>query len=363
MTEQPVPRVFAVPGQPSADAGTAPGDAPLPTPAGPPTPARITEAAAGFMLSKLLFVATEVDLFAAIPPEGATPQTIAERCRLPERSAATLPYLLAAAGLLERDGDRYRNAPDTEAFLSGRGPLDLRPILRYWDTVSYASWSRAGTAFRTRQPVRGELTREQTEAYESAVAAVTTETAVDLARAYDFGRHRRLLDVGGGIGTFARPILRGHPQLTGTLLELPEVASIVGPDVSSGEFAERLDVRGADVFTDRLPDGHDAIVVANFLHLFPPERNLTLLTRLREVAPPDGRLLLVDWWRDGPTPHPSARFAAGEFLMISGGDTYRPDEVADWLTATGWRFVGHQPLSPPAGLIVAEPADRASPEG
>ncbi|MBE1489476.1 methyltransferase [Plantactinospora soyae] len=357
MTERPVPRVFAVPGQPSADAGPAPDDGPGPAPAGGPTPARITEAAAGFMLSKLLFVATEVDLFAAIPPEGATPQTIAERCQLPERSASTLSYLLAAAGLLERDGDRYRNAPDTEAFLSGRGPLDLRPILRYWDTVSYASWGRAGTAFRTRQAVRGELSPEQTQAYESAVAAVTAETAADLARTYDFSRHRRLLDVGGGIGTFTRPILRDHPRLTGTLLELPEVASMVGPDISSSEFAQRLDVRGADVFTDPLPNGHDAIVVANFLHLFSPEHNIALLTRLREVAPPDGRLLLVDWWRDGPTPHPSARFAAGEFLMISGGDTYRPDEVADWLAASGWRFVSHQPLPPPAGLIVAEPAE------
>ncbi len=71
---------------------------------------------------------------------------------------------------------------------------------------------------------------------------------------------------------------------------------------------------------------------------------------------PDGRLLLVDWWRTGPAPHPSARFGAGEFLMISGGDLYQVDEMARWLGETGWRFVEHQPLPPPSGVIVAEPA-------
>ena len=57
------------------------------------------------------------------------------------------------------------------------------------------------------------------------VALVTAETAADLVRAYDFGRHRRLLDVGGGYGTFARPILAAYEQLTATLIDLPEVAS------------------------------------------------------------------------------------------------------------------------------------------
>lgn len=54
--------------------------------------------------------------------------------------------------------------------------------------------------------------------------------------------------------------------------------------------------------------------------------------------------------------HASARFGAGEFLMIGGGDLYQVDEVARWLGAAGWRFAGHHPLPPPSGLIVAEPA-------
>jgi SAM-dependent methyltransferase len=346
MADESAQRVFTPPAQP---AGQADGGS------GPPTPARIIELFAGFMVSKTLFAAIELGVFAAVGPDGATSAEIGERCSIPQRSARAITDLMVDAGLLVRDGDRLRNAPDAEAFLAGRGPFDLRPLSRYWDTVSYPTWARAATAFRTRQGVRGDLDEEQAEAYESAVALVTAETAADLAREYDFGPHRRILDVGGGLGTFLKPILQRHAHLTATLVELPDVAALVAQQTATGPLAARLEAVGADFFTDPLPTGHDAILAANVVHLFDPERIVELLRRLREVVSPDGRLLLVDWWRTDAVPHPAARFGAGEFLMISGGDLYQVDEVAQWLGETGWRFVGLQALPPPSGVIVAEP--------
>ncbi|RKR92876.1 ubiquinone/menaquinone biosynthesis C-methylase UbiE [Micromonospora pisi] len=344
MVDQPVRRVFAPP-----QSGAAHPDQPP-----PPNPARLTAVASGFMTAKALFVAAEVGLFAALPAEGATARTIADRCQLPVRSARALADLLVATGLLEHDGERYRNAADAEAFLAGRGPLDMRPMLTYWDTVSYPAWTRASTAFRTRQGVRADLSDAQTQAYEASVALVTAETAADLAGAYDFGPHRRVLDIGGGLGTFAKPILASYPQLTATLVDLPEVVAVAQGEIADDVLAQRLDLLGCDVFTDPLPVGHDVVVVANFLHLFSPERNIELLSRLAKVVAPEARLLLVDWWRDAAAPHPATRLGSGEFLMISGGDTYEASEVTQWLEASGWALVAHLPLAAPAGLIVAE---------
>ncbi|GAA4474084.1 methyltransferase [Phytohabitans houttuyneae] len=345
MADEPAQRVF--------DAAT---EADAAAPAGPPAPTRIIELFAGFMVSKTLFAALEFGFFGAVGPDGATTAELGERCRIPERSARAIADLMTDAGLLIRDGDRFRNAPDAEAFLAGRGPFDLRPLARYWDIVSYPTWTNAATAFRTRQGVRTELTEAQTEAYEAAVALVTAETAADLAGAYDFSGHRRLLDAGGGFGTFAKPILERNPHLEATVVDLPEVATIVAEEAASGAFATRLTAVGADLFADPIPGDHDAILVANVVHLFAPERIVELLRRLREAISADGRLLLVDWWRTDVAPHPSARFGAGEFLMISGGDLYQVDEVAGWLAEAGWRFLELQPLPPPSGLILAAPA-------
>jgi SAM-dependent methyltransferase len=321
------------------------------SPDGPPGPARIIDLYCGFMISQTLFAAVEVGLFAAAGPEPATPAELAERCAIPERSARAMADLLADAGLLVRDGASFHTAPDAEAFLTGRGPADLRPMARYWSTVSYPAWAGATEAFRTRRGVRPALDQAQTEAYESTVALVTAETAADLAGTYDFGRHRRLLDVGGGYGTFARPILNAYEELTVTLIDLPEVASAV-----AGQAIPRLTAIGADVFGPPLPAGHDVILVANLVHLLPPDRITELFRRLRAAAAPDTTLLLVDWWRTDQAPHPSARFGAGEFLIISGGDLYQVDEVAGWLAETGWRYAGLTALPPPSGVIHAVPS-------
>ena len=80
-----------------------------------------------------------------------------------------------------------------------------------------------------------------------------------------------------------------------------------------------------------------------------------LFRRLRAAAAPGATLLLVDWWRTDRAPHPSARFGAGEFLVISGGDLYQVDEVTGWLAETGWSCTGLTALPPPSGVLQATP--------
>jgi SAM-dependent methyltransferase len=314
-----------------------------------PTPERIVELLAGFMVSKTLFSAIEFGVFGAIDADGVTVETLAERCGIPIRSARAIADLLVQPGLLIYDGERYRNAPDAEAFLSGRGPLNMAPLARYWDKVSYPAWTNAQTAYRTRQGVRGPMSEEQTAAYEAGVALITAETARDLATHYDFGAHRRLLDVGGGLGTFVKPILQRYASLGAVLVDLPEVVAQLEPH-------DRLEVLGADLFRDPLPTGFDAIIAANVLHLFSPEQNAELFRVLRLSAVEGARLLLVDWFREKGVPHVSARYGPGEFLMISGGDLYQPDEVSRWLTGAGWRVVGRQELPAPSSVLIAEPS-------
>jgi SAM-dependent methyltransferase len=312
----------------------------------------------GYMAAKIVFLASEVGVFAAVGAGRTTLEEIAEACHLPLRTTRMLADALVMFRLLEYEDRRYRNAPDVEEFLTGRGPLDIRPVLQYFDKISFPAWVDAETAVRTGQAVRSELGPDEIAAFEKAVAVVTMPGATALANEYDFRPHRRVLDVGGGTGTFLTAVLARYDHLTWTLLDLPPVADMVRTDPAIVEFGDRVEVIGADAFTDPLPGGFDAILVAHFLHLFPPERNLDLLGRLRGVTTEDGRVLLVDWWTgtDPVTPHPNAVFGAWEFLLLGGGDTYCPDEVERWLSQTGWRAVEHLPLVAPMSLLVAEAA-------
>src|SRR5258707_6917825 len=47
--------------------------------------------------------------------------------------------------------ERYQNGPVAATFLSGRTPADLRPLLRFWNRLSYPAWAHLEEVVRTQQ--------------------------------------------------------------------------------------------------------------------------------------------------------------------------------------------------------------------
>ncbi|HKZ77890.1 MAG TPA: methyltransferase [Pyrinomonadaceae bacterium] len=320
------------------------------------TPERIIEVANGFVAAKYLFVANDVGLFESLADGPATLEELTQRTGVPRRTLRILTDAVTALGFLERQDHRYQNSPVAATFLSGRTPGDLRPFLRFWDRLGYPTWMRLEEAIRTDQTTFEGFTEEQQQLYSDGVEAITSGTAQALATAYDFSQHRRVLDLGGGTGSFLVAVLNRYSGLEGTLYELPPVAEIARQRLSSSPLAERIKVVEADFFKDPVPGGHDAFILANILHCFSPERDLELLRGIRRQVDGGARLLLVDFWTDPTHTEPAfAALMAGEFLLIpGGGDVYSAEEARVWLQESGWRTVEHKALAGPASVIVAE---------
>jgi Dimerisation domain/O-methyltransferase domain len=187
------------------------------------TPDLIFQVANGFMAAKHLFVANEVGLFEALADVPATLDDLAHRTGIPRRTLRILADAMVALGLLQRQGDRYQTPPVAATFLSGRPPTELRPALRYWNRLNYPRWAELEAVVRTEQAVFGEFafTPEGQQLYPAGVEALTAGTARALATTDDFSRLRRLLDLGGGTGSFLQAIRRQHPHVESTLFDIP----------------------------------------------------------------------------------------------------------------------------------------------
>jgi hypothetical protein len=153
-------------------------------------------------------------------------------------------------------------------------------------------------------------------------------------------------------------ILHRSSALQATLFDLPSAAAIARQRLADDPATRHAEVVEGDFFQDPIPPGHDAILLANVVHLFSPEHNLELLRRTRAVVPEGAHLLLVDFWTDPThTQPPIAPLMAGEFLVMTGeGDVYSAEEVQEWLRASGWWSVERKPLAGPISVIVAETA-------
>ncbi|GHO47805.1 methyltransferase [Ktedonospora formicarum] len=316
----------------------------------------IFQIASGFMASKQLFAASELGLFEHLADGPMTLKLLAQRIGIPCHHVRIIADAMVALGLVERHHHQYQNSPVAAAFLSGHSTPDLRPYLRLWNQISYPAWQQLEMRLRP-DHIPSELVNEKkVKVFSEGVEAITSGAAQALPRTYDFRRHRRVLDLGGGTGSFLLALLQQQPAIEATLFDLPPIARFARQRLRMAPGAEQITVVEGDFFHDPLPPDQDCVLIAHVAHMFSPERNRALLQRLRVSVAAGTRLLLVDFWTDSTHTCPLfAALLAGEFLVATGeGDVYSEEEVRTWLVQSGWHYLEHQPLREASSLIVAE---------
>ena len=112
--------------------------------------------------------------------------------------------------------------------------------------------------------------------------------------AYPVARHRRLLDVGGGIGAFVALMGERAPALDLMLFDLPAVAVHATAQLKANGLEQRSTVHAGNFQTDALPVGADLITLVRVLLDHADEVALTVLRRAREALEPGGTLLVVE---------------------------------------------------------------------
>lgn len=321
------------------------------------TPDLILQTAAGFMMSKHLFAANDLGLFEKLADRPLTLDELANDLSIPPRTARITADAMVALGFLEKQDDRYRNSSVSQTFLSGKTPADLRPFLRFWNHISYPQWQHLEEALRTNRGVSGdvELDPDQQRIFSEGVAAIQAGPAHAMPEKYDFARHRKVLDLGGGVGEFLVPILDHFPQLEGTLFELSPVTEVARDALAANPVGPRINIVAGDLFEDAIPEDHDALILANVVHYFDHARNLELLRRIRERVLAGARVLIVDFWTNPQHTEPLfAALVAGEFLTSVGGDVFSEEEAKGWFRETGWEYLQTIPLEGPISLVVGE---------
>ena len=194
-------------------------------------------------------------------------------------------------------------------------------------------------------------------AYSALMAASQAMISEQLVAAYRFGRHRAMLDVGGGTGAFVRAVGTAAPALRLGLFDLPQVvAGTPGGPAGDSRIAPRLTLHPGNFLSDPLPQGYDLITLVRILHDHDDDPAMQLLRAVRAALPPGGTLLIGEPMAGAPGGAAMGDAYFGLYLWAMGsGRPRRADELGAMLTRAGfsrWRLVPtHLPLV--CGAIVA----------
>jgi ubiquinone/menaquinone biosynthesis C-methylase UbiE len=310
--------------------------------------------AIAYRASMVLFAATDLDVFTALG-EGAL--GVDQVARATGAKPGPLRLLLDACvseGLLNRAGEQYANSPVADAFLVRGRPAFIGHGLKYAEDL-YPVWEHLAALVRTGRPVMDpEMIlgddKEKTRAFVLAMHERARGMSAVLPHGVDFSGRRRLLDVGGGPGTYAMALCERVPGLTATVLDRPGVLEVTRELVNERGFQERVSLLPGDYLTSSFGTGFDAVLLSGMMHRETPA-NCQLLLRKSFAALDSGGLIVVsDVFFDTDrkdTPPFAISFALNMMLTSQDGSAHAKTEMAAWMAAAGFQNVDQRPLPPP----------------
>ena len=300
-----------------------------------PTPEALLTLARGFQESRVLLTGAELNLFTLLSKESLTADAIAARLGADPRVLATELDALAAMELLVKAEGTYRTAPDA-ACLSEDAPDSIHPMLLHaaglWDRWTKLTRKIGGTPLSERPPA------DVMRAFICAMHVVSAPQAARLAADVGIGGAHRLLDVGGGPGTWTAAFLHATPGLRATLFDLPPVVAIARERLAEAGLLERVTLVAGDFESEELPAGHDLAWLSAIIHQNGPAQNDALYGRIFRALSPGGRLVLRDHVMepDRTRPRAGALFAVNMLVGTAQGGTYTFDEIRSGLERAGF---------------------------
>ena len=310
----------------------------------------------GFMESRVILSAVELDIFTAVG-QGATAAEVAGRVGTAGRATEMLLNALVAMGLLTKQNGVFHHTPVTRRYFVEGAPDDWR-VATLHTVHLWQMWSTLTECVRLGTSVTCDETVEQeenwTRAFITAMHRIAAERAPWVVRAVATGGVERMLDVGGGSGAYSIAFARASEKLRVDLLDLATVVPIAQGHIEKAGLAGRIKTLVGDLRTAEFGTGYNLVLVSAICHMLSPEANKDLFKRCHAALAPNGRIVIQEFILepDKTAPKWAALFSLNMLVGTEAGSSYSQPEYAAWLRAVGFQDVHRIHLPGPSGLML-----------
>ena len=258
----------------------------------------ISNIAYGFMASKALFAALNLDIFSRLSGHPKSLDALTRETGVASSRLLSLLTACVSIGLLEHVAGEYRNAPASETYLVRSAPAYFGDYYRLQiDRQVYPALTRLDDALRGERVDFYALMQDTDEAerFSAAQEAGSRGPARVLAKLVDLNGGRTLLDIGGGTGAFSVSLCQRYPDLRATILDFPNVRPFAERCVAAAKLADRITFVGGDALRTAWPDPQDVVLASYLLSAIAAADGARLVGEAFRVLRPGGQLIVHDF--------------------------------------------------------------------
>lgn len=255
---------------------------------------------------------------------------------------------LSAMGLLRKEAHRYQNNPESKKFLVESSPDYMGHIILHHHHL-LDGWAQLDQVIQTGKPVerRSFGQAAERESFIMGMFNLAMQIAPQIADQIDLSGKSRLLDLGGGPGTYAIHFCKANPNLHAVIFDRPTTESFARRTVSQFGLGRRISFKAGDFNSDPIVDGpYDAAWLSHILHSNSLERCCRIIRKCVGVMQRGGIIYIHDFIlndnKDGP--EFPALFSLNMLLANNGGRSYSQQEIFDMLGNSGVKQLKRHPF-------------------
>ena len=297
-----------------------------------------------FHESRIFLTAAELDVFTLLDKNPMLAQEIAEKLKTTVRGITILLNAVVSMGLLKKIEGKYYCSDKVASALSKKSKTSMLPMVR----LAIGGWKRwsdlTDIVRHGKDRIKGavfDLDESEQEDFIKGMHAIAFMMAPGIVEAIKPGKAKKLLDVGGGSGSYTQAFLEASPGLTSTIFDLPPVINNARNLMAATGLLDRIKFIAGDFYKDELPEGHDLALLSAIIHQNSPEQNTELYRKIFQALQPGGRLVIRDHVmnEDHTQPTRGTFFAVNMLVGTKGGRTYSFEEIKSSLEAAGFNNI------------------------
>jgi hypothetical protein len=258
--------------------------------------AQLMQMTTGYWRSQVLFAACELGVFDALADGPRSASNLAAACASSPEYTERLLNACVACDLLEKRDGGFANGRLASEYLATTGAHSLAHWVRFMGDC-YRPWSSLTSVIRDGRPVADGFAQiARGDDYTRHIILAMHEYALGPGRAIveslDLSGRTRMLDVGGGPGTYSILLAQRFPGLSAEVLDLPSVLPITRELIGEYGMTDRVRTVEGNYLTDDFGRGYDVILMSNMLHQEAPDTCKALLRKAHAALADEGLLVI-----------------------------------------------------------------------